>query len=340
MTRRPPIGELKRLAAGRWLEVLGRICPELAPAIERVGRHVPCPVHGGKDGFRLYRDAAATGGGCCNTCGAFPNGIDLVVWLTSWPLAETCGAIAYALGVESGAGPRRSVHRTTLQGPRAFDPNKERRLASTWRACCPMTDASAVPAQRYIQRRVPALHPSDWPADLRFHRAMPYYDADGRYIGAHPALVARVADPAGRGVTLHVTYLTADGRKADVPSPKKLLSPPSPGATTGAAIRLCAVGGVLAVAEGIETALAIHAASGVPAWATVSANGMRALVLPEHVREVYVCADHDVSGVGQAAGLALSERLAEEGRIVRLVVPPHPGQDWNDYTNAGLADVE
>ena len=337
---RRPIGELKRLASGRWVEVLGRICPELAPAIERVGRHVPCPVHGGKGGFRLYRDVEATGGGCCNTCGAFPNGVDLVAWLTSWPLAETCGAIARALGAESGADSPRPMRRTTSPKPQESDLTKARKLAATWRACCPLTDASAVPAQRYIQRRVPALHPADWPADLRFQRAMPYYDADGRFTGTHPAMVARVADPAGRGVTLHVTYLTDDGRKANVQSPKKLLSPLSPGATAGAAIRLCAVGEVLAVAEGIETALAIHAASGVPAWATVSANGMRTLVVPEHVREVYVCADHDVSGVGQAAGLALSERLAEEGRIVRLVVPPHPGQDWNDYTNAGLADVE
>ena len=35
----------------------------MASALSRLGRHVPCPAHGGKDGFRLFRDTDETGGG-------------------------------------------------------------------------------------------------------------------------------------------------------------------------------------------------------------------------------------------------------------------------------------
>lgn len=41
---------------GNWDAVLAGLAPELAAALSRKGRHVPCPVHGGRDGFRLFRD--------------------------------------------------------------------------------------------------------------------------------------------------------------------------------------------------------------------------------------------------------------------------------------------
>ena len=58
---------IHRQAPGRWLDILSGLAPDLRPAVEKRGRHVPCPVHGGKDGFRLFRDADQTGGGICNT---------------------------------------------------------------------------------------------------------------------------------------------------------------------------------------------------------------------------------------------------------------------------------
>ncbi|WP_442758780.1 primase-helicase zinc-binding domain-containing protein [Shewanella halifaxensis] len=48
---------------GQWLQVLAALVPELDAAIARKGRHVACPVHGGRDGFRLFKDAEYTGGG-------------------------------------------------------------------------------------------------------------------------------------------------------------------------------------------------------------------------------------------------------------------------------------
>jgi putative DNA primase/helicase len=144
-------------------------------------------------------------------------------------------------------------------------------------------------------------------------------------------MLARLCGPDGRGVSIHSTFLTQEGLKADVPNPKKLLSPATPGACAGAAVRLFEPESLLAVAEGIETALAVHLATGLPTWSAISAGGLRTLILPPEVREVIICADHDSNGVGQAAGAYLATRLLEEGRRVRLVLPPETGTDWNDY---------
>jgi len=48
--------DVRQLAAGRWLDIHELLAPALTLALRRPGRHVPCPVHGGTDGFRLFRD--------------------------------------------------------------------------------------------------------------------------------------------------------------------------------------------------------------------------------------------------------------------------------------------
>lgn len=48
------IKTVKAAAEGRWDAIFSVLAPKLAPAQERAGRHVPCPVHGGTDGFRLF----------------------------------------------------------------------------------------------------------------------------------------------------------------------------------------------------------------------------------------------------------------------------------------------
>ena len=78
---------------GQWLQVLAALVPELDAAIARKGRHVACPVHGGRDGFRLFKDAEYTGGGVCNTCGIFHDGFELLSWINGWNFAQSVEAI-------------------------------------------------------------------------------------------------------------------------------------------------------------------------------------------------------------------------------------------------------
>jgi putative DNA primase/helicase len=102
----------------------------------------------------------------------------------------------------------------------------------------------------------------------------------------------------------------------------------------GAGVRLYGPeNGVLAVAEGIETALAARVGSGLPCWAAVSAWGLQNIVLPESVTDAYVMGDNDISGTGQRAAHALARRMQEEERQVRVEIPSRPGDDWLDVLN-------
>lgn len=170
---------------------------------------------------------------------------------------------------------------------------------------------------------------------LRFHPALPYWEYDDAgnniHVGDFPAMVAKVKDQDGNTVTLHRTYLDTDGPgKAPVQSPKKLMTATSDGATNGAAIRLFPAGSVLGLAEGIETALAVHAATGQRVWSCVSAGGLERVILPQEVSRVHLWADNDASGRGEQAAKRLADRLCEEDRTVYLHLPRTPGTDWLD----------
>jgi phage/plasmid primase-like uncharacterized protein len=66
---------------GLWPTIFPLVAPQLNQAMRANGDHVPCPVHGGEDGFRLFPDWRQSGGGICNTCGTFGNGVLLLAWL-------------------------------------------------------------------------------------------------------------------------------------------------------------------------------------------------------------------------------------------------------------------
>ena len=76
--------EVREAAGGNWLYILEALAPKLSGAIQKKAHgkgHVPCPVHGGKDGFRLFDDVSDSGGGICNTCGSNPDGFALLMWV-------------------------------------------------------------------------------------------------------------------------------------------------------------------------------------------------------------------------------------------------------------------
>jgi putative DNA primase/helicase len=154
-----------------------------------------------------------------------------------------------------------------------------------------------------------------------------YRDTDGQQT-YHPAMLARVDDANGQGVSIHRTYLTNDGHKAAVPTVKKLMPAVLPGATRGGAIRLYPAGETLGVTEGIETALAVRRATGLSVWSTICAGGMVRLIVPPEVHLVVICADHDLPGIKAARELA--RRLLIEQRRVKLLIPDMPGADWAD----------
>jgi putative DNA primase/helicase len=77
----------------------------------------------------------------------------------------------------------------------------------------------------------------------------------------------------------------------------------------------------------METCLAAMQATGLPAWAALSTSGLRALELPEDVRDVIVLADGDAAG--EAAAGDRARRWKRQGRRVRIARPPQE-MDFND----------
>jgi hypothetical protein len=100
----------------------------------------------------------------------------------------------------------------------------------------------------------------------------------------------------------------------------------------GGAIRLAmARAGLIGLAEGIETALAVMTACPqLPMWAALSAGNLAELALPSDIDRVVICADHDASGVGLEAARKLAAHLVDRGKRVWIALPPSAGNDFND----------
>jgi putative DNA primase/helicase len=229
-------------------------------------------------------------------------------------------------GDTTGRGPAGS---RLLELPSTELSRRRLSLRRTWAGSRPVVADD--PVARYLSGRGLALQ--RWPAAFRHHPRLPYCDEEGHLVGVFPALLARVDAPDGRPVCVHRTYLTPDGRKAPLPAPRKLMSPALPGSLRGAAIRLFEPDDVLLLAEGIETALAGYVATSIPAWSALSASGLENVLLPPRVRRVYILADLDPNGRGEAAARALARRLLLEGRDARILRPEGPAGskvDWND----------
>lgn len=236
------IDAVRRSAAGRWDAILTDLAPSLAPALARPGRHVTCPVHGGQGDFRVFRDFAVTGGGICS-CGAFPDGFALLSWANQWRFPDALAAVARWLGMDPGATtlppPVTTVpvlHTRQTAADPAADARRRERLQQTWDTALPLWDPQALPARRYLARR--GLTLAMYPAFLRLHPALPYFNEEGTETGRWPTLLAVVSDADGQPVTLHRTYLTAEGTKAPVEPVKKLMTYTSEWMLTGGVIRL------------------------------------------------------------------------------------------------------
>lgn len=186
-----------------------------------------------------------------------------------------------------------------------------------WAACAPLAGA----ALAYLAARACVVPPAD--GDLRMHPAL-------RHPSGHtgPALVALVTDARTREpLTLHRTWITPDGRKAEVDPPRLLLGGHR---KAGGVIRLWpdeAVSTSLAVAEGIESALSLaHAHQ--PVWSLIDAGNLASLPALAGIECLVVGADHDPAGTKAARQCA--SRWHEAGARVYIVTPPQERTDLND----------
>jgi phage/plasmid primase-like uncharacterized protein len=131
----------------------------------------------------------------------------------------------------------------------------------------------------------------------------------------------------GRFIGLHRTYLKPDGSGKAPVEPNKMML----GQLRGGSVPLSPIRETLIISEGIETALsvALAASPDVSVWAALSATNMPHLILPPlpFAQTIIIAADPDKAGV-KAAYLS-ARKWADEGRLVKIAVPPST-KDFND----------
>ncbi|MHB8408287.1 MAG: DUF7146 domain-containing protein [Acidiferrobacterales bacterium] len=348
--RHPSLSDIKDAARGQWPDILMRLG---IPAEYLRNRHGPCPGCGGTDRFRF--DDREEGRFFCSQGGGDAlsgDGLTLLGHVHGWTFSQTANAVAGTLGMTEGNSSAPPARIRPRPVPAAKSPERtqdvQAKLHALWVETVPISHHDAQPLHDYLSSRmlpiddVLAMMPEHH-STLRFHPNLPYFEEvmEGgkprmKVLDEFPALIALVTSHDGRPVTVHRTYLRKDGSgKADVPSPRKLY-PLMPGtALSGSAIRLSRAVKRLGAAEGIETAMSVMLATGMPVWPCVSANMLGKFIPPSNV-PIVIWAELDRAGAGQHWGEILYRRMKKLERPVRLMIPAGPipdgkkSVDWAD----------
>lgn len=291
-------------ARGHWKGILSALAIS-SKIID--GKHHSCPVcHQGKDCFR-FADYGGTGGYICSRCGN-GSGFDLLMAVKGWDFKTAKREVENVIGAcEPDKRPRdrseedkRKAMNDLWQGARAVETND--------------------PVWLYLSRRCGL---SAFPASLRCVPSLRYSGSQNSF----PAMLAKLYKPDGQPCSIHRTYLTADGQKAPVEAPRRMM----PGTITkGSAVRLASAAETMGIAEGIETALSAAKLFGVPTWAALNSELLKAWEPPVGVTKVIIFGDNDENYTGQTAAFSLGKRLTTDGIKADIRIPDEIGSDWND----------
>lgn len=190
------------------------------------------------------------------------------------------------------------------------------RAISLWHDARPI---GGTPAAVYLASRGVAYQGKA----LRWHPSCPF--GKGVRYGCMIALVRNIITNEPQAI--HRTALDADGHKID----RKAFGP-----VGGGAVKLtddADVSRVIAIGEGIETALSIRELpdlSNLPIWSVLSANGISTFPALPGIESVWIAADNDLSGTGQNAARVAGERLHAAGIEVIILASTQAGADLND----------
>ena len=297
--------DVKIQYAGRWDGVL----KSLGMAQEYFkGKHQDCPNCG--DTRKNARWHPVKQYNICSKCG-ITGPMDLAMILTGESFKQTAHRIR---------GEKISMEQTA----KVQDLEKDTARLKAIYAQKKSYEESQIVSE-YLKSRGLSVLP---PQNVFSIRAADYWtEQDGKWSKEiMPAMMGVIRNLAGEPVSLHMTYLK-DGKK----HARKVLPPIKP--LQGAAIQLFKpVDGVLAVAEGIETALAVHQLEGLPVWAAGNAWQMEVLEIPADVTELWIYGDKDESFAGQSAAYALAKRMKSKGLRV-FVEFTENGGDFLDELN-------
>lgn len=343
---------IREAARGRYVFLAENLASGLlSTALKKIGHHVPNPFRqGSKDGFRLYRDFNDSGMMVLNE---MSESISFPVFLVKSGIAADYRAamvlIGRTLGIDSCLSDRDTIPHKPV--PPKAKPLPEEDYGKNLKAinallgkCLSIDDPKSRAALVYLAARGINLKyaPVDVKNALLVNPHCAYSD-DGQNVSFHPAIILKVQNEQGQLCSLHRTYLSRDGKKAAVACPKKLLPMCRPccDADHSRYVRLGnpSKDGIVGVAEGLETALSVTAATRIPVWCCVSAAFLERFVPPGEIKAVIIFADKDASRTGETAAKRLKENLKKRGIPAFICLPREPipqgskGVDFNDTLN-------
>jgi putative DNA primase/helicase len=299
---------LSDITDGRWPGILAGLGVD---AKFLSGKHGPCPLCGGKDRFRF--DDKGKGLYFCSGCGC-GSGMKLLMGVNNWDFATAANEV-------------RSISGQNI----AFVKHTELSDAEKIGACRRMVEGATTintttTAYAYITKRCGDV--AHICSDLMAHKAIRNSDI-GQYL---PAMLGIMRNADGDMVSVHRTYLSPEGAKANVDRVRMMM----PGiGLNGACIRLSDVHECIGIAEGIETAISAGKLFNLPVWAATNAGLLASWVPPAGVSAIVVFGDNDSNFTGQKAAYALANRLALDGYGVSVEIPHKEGDDWNSVWGSG-----
>lgn len=242
--------------------------------------------------------------------------------------AGTLFSIAKRHGWSEGHKPPAPPKRqSTTTAPKVTDTPQHQTLSDWGMRLWQSTQAIAPndSAGQYLSARRCALPPLE--SHLRWHPSLKHPSGH-----SGPALVALLTEAkTAQAKSLHFTWVCANGKKADVKPPRRLLANHI---KSGTVCRLWPdeyVTHGLAVAEGIETALSL-AHGYTPVWSAIDAGNLAELPYLHGIECLLIARDRDHAG--EHAARKCAARWVACGATVRLTVQAQ--NDVNDFLAEGV----
>lgn len=364
------ISKVRSIADGKW-DVVFSAYSQLNDAINKAPRQVPCPVTLGSKStstkFRLFKDWIQTGGAYHNDEGALPDGIEVITWLENCGKSEAMDRIVEILGgnINKVSDEQIRWKQQQMKTTRTEYCTEEEKMQRMNRvrgvAQSSIAAADSPELHAYLRGRGLKGDFSKLPEFIRYHNRLRYptsfrQEGDNRSPW-YSAMLGTFKDKDGNNCSLHRTYLQ-NGKKAPEDKTKLLMSPPWD-------IR----GGYIAMddpvvmeteenedmaiigyCEGMETALAIREATGIPMRPHYSssllklASGVVVAGIPKERTLITIWGDKDRSEDGQNTAYQLADKLSKEGYSVEVMIPqleiPENAKsvDWLDvYVQEGAS---
>jgi len=308
------IAAVAQQAQGRWTEILRAL--KVLPHVLS-GKTLPCPLNNcAHAGLFRYSDEHGMGNYVCTRCGP-GGGFKLLRGVHGCSMLAALRAVERYLGVHDGEDQEAVV----------INPAKEQRLIREL-----LSQSQPVrhddPADRYLRRQGVGM--TSYPAALRTHPALPFYDRDPdtgatRMVCCTPALLATMEGPDPALMQLFRLYLLDDAPAFGHRSAKML------GVADGAACRLTAAADTLAVASDLVTGLAVQLRTGQAVWCAMQPENLARLWVPDGVQRVRIYCEHSADYRAQTAAYALARRCVKYRRATpEVFVPRQSGDTWAD----------